>query len=117
VLAGLRDPATETQPNVMIEVRKTDYFLEWFQALKDIRVRAKIQARIDRAEIGNLGDCQPVGSGVSEMRIHFGAGYRVYFIQHGTALIILLAGGNKSSQRRDITAAIELAEQLRKEDQ
>ncbi len=103
--------------NGMIEIRKTDQFLEWFQSLKDIRVRSRIQVRIDRAEIGNLGDCQPVGAGVSEMRFHFGAGYRVYFIQHGSALIILLGGGDKSSQRRDIDAAIELAKQLRMEGQ
>ncbi len=103
--------------NGMIEIRKTDQFLEWFQSLKDIRVRSRIQVRIDRAEIGNLGDCQPGGAGVSEMRVHFGAGYRVYLIQHGTALIILLGGGDKSSQRRDIDATIELAEQLRMEGQ
>jgi putative addiction module killer protein len=96
----------------MIEIRKTDHFLEWFESLKDIRVRAKIQARIDRAVLGNLGDCQPVGEGVSEMRIHFGAGYRVYFTQHGDSLIFLIAGGDKSTQRKDISKAIELAGKL-----
>ncbi len=96
----------------MIEIRKTDHFLEWFESLKDIRVRAKVQARIDRAEIGNLGDCQPVGSGISEMRIHFGAGYRVYFAQHGAEQIFLLTGGDKSSQSKDIAVATELAKQL-----
>lgn len=96
----------------MIEVRKTERFTEWFVCLRDRQARARIQSRIDRAEIGNFGDCNPVGSGVSEMRIHYGPGYRVYFVQRGKALIILLAGGDKHTQPTDITTAIELARQL-----
>lgn len=96
----------------MIEVRKTERFTEWFASLRDRQARARIQTRIDRAEIGNFGDCNPVGSGVSEMRIHYGPGYRVYFVQRGKALIILLAGGDKQTQSTDITTAIELARQL-----
>jgi putative addiction module killer protein len=73
----------------------------------------RIQARIDRAEDGNFGDCAPVGEGVSEMRIHYGPGYRVYFTQRGMEVVILLAGGNKATQSKDIQAAISLAHQLR----
>ena len=72
----------------------------------------RIQARIDRAEDGHLGDCAPVGEGVSEMRIHYGPGYRVYFSQRGHELVILLAGGDKSSQTKDIKAALDMARQL-----
>ena len=68
-----------------------------------------MQARIDRAEDGNLGDCEPIGEGVSEMRIHYGPGYRVYFVQRGIEIIILLAGGNKATQAKDIKTAIEIA--------
>ncbi|MFA6009253.1 MAG: type II toxin-antitoxin system RelE/ParE family toxin [Desulfobacteraceae bacterium] len=76
----------------MISIQTTDIFDAWFASLKDKRAVARIQARIDRAEDGNFGDCSPVGEGVSEMRIHYGPGYRVYFVQRGVELVILLAG-------------------------
>jgi putative addiction module killer protein len=72
----------------------------------------RVRVRIDRAEDGNFGDCAPVGEGVSEMRIHYGPGYRVYFVQRGMEIVILLAGGNKSTQAKDIKAAQEIARQL-----
>lgn len=96
----------------MIEVRQTETFAKWLFKLRDLRARARIQARIDRLELGNSGDAKPVGEGVSEMRIDYGPGYRVYFIQKGSELIILLAGGDKSSQSRDIQKAIEIAKEL-----
>jgi len=87
-------------------------FDRWFERLRDRRAAARIQARIDRAESGNLGDCKPVGEGVSEMRIDYGPGYRLYFVQRGGEVIILLVGGGKSTQARDIEMARELAKQL-----
>jgi putative addiction module killer protein len=96
----------------MIEIRKTELFAEWFNSLRDRHARARIQARIDRAELGNFGDCKPVGNGVSEMRIHYGPGYRVYFVKRGEMLVILLAGGDKNSQSKDIATAINLAQQI-----
>jgi putative addiction module killer protein len=96
----------------MIEIRKTETFVDWFINLRDLQARARVQARIDRASLGNLGDCEPVGEGVSEMRIHCGAGYRVYFVQKGRELIVLLVGGDKSTQAKDIQAAHALARQL-----
>ena len=87
-------------------------FDAWFSALRDRAAARRIQARIDRAEAGNLGDCAPVGGGVSEMRIHHGPGYRVYFVQRGLEVIVLLGGGDKSTQSRDIASAIELVKQL-----
>lgn len=93
----------------MIEVRQTEIFSKWLMGLRDIRARARIQARIDRLELGNTGDAKPVGEGVSEMRIDYGPGYRVYFIQRGAELVILLAGGDKSSQSKDIRRALSLA--------
>jgi putative addiction module killer protein len=90
----------------------TPVFDSWFGRLRDRRAAARIQARIDRAESGNLGDCRPVGEGVSEMRIDVGPGYRVYFLQRGTQVIILLAGGEKSTQARDIAAAKRLGKQV-----
>lgn len=80
--------------------------------MKDRKAKARIQVRIDRLEEGNFGDCQPVGSGVSEMRIHHGAGYRVYFKKFGREWVILLAGGDKSTQQADIKAALKLASDL-----
>ena len=76
----------------------TETFDNWFVALRDKQAIRRIQARIDRAEDGNFGDCEPVGEGVSEMRIHYGPGYRVYFAQRGMEVVILLAGGDKSTQ-------------------
>ena len=96
----------------MFEVRQTETFSKWILKLRDVRARARIQARIDRLELGNAGDVKPVGEGVSEMRIDYGPGYRVYFIQKGSELIILLAGGDKRSQSRDIQNALNLAKEL-----
>jgi putative addiction module killer protein len=96
----------------MIEIRKTETFAKWLDQLRDIRGRARVQARIERLALGNAGDVKPVGEGVSEMRIHFGPGYRVYFKQQGQSLVILLAGGDKGSQARDIKTALRLARDL-----
>jgi len=90
----------------------TDEFDSWFTKLRDRQAQKRIQARIDRAESGNFGDCEPVGEGVSEMRIHYGPGYQVYFMQQGLEIVILLAGGDKSTQPKDIKTALELARQL-----
>jgi putative addiction module killer protein len=96
----------------MIEVRQTEIFANWFESLKDRRAKARIQARIDRLELGNFGDVAPVGEGVSELRIHYGPGYRVYFAKRGQVVVILLSGGDKSTQDTDIQSAKELAQQL-----
>ena len=96
----------------MIEVRQTEIFSKWLVGLRDIRARARIQARIDRLETGNVGDTKPVGEGVSEVRIDYGPGYRIYFVQRGSELFILLAGGDKSSQSKDIRKALSLAAEL-----
>ena len=96
----------------MIEVRQTDEYAEWFKSLRDRRARARINTRIRRLSLGNPGDVKPVGEGVSELRIDYGPGYRVYFIQRGGSLVILLAGGDKQTQNRDIRTALELARGL-----
>lgn len=96
----------------MIEIRKTEHFANWLDSLRDIQAKARVMVRIERLASGNAGDVKPVGEGVSEMRINYGPGYRVYFIQRGSELIILLAGGDKSSQSRDIKAAVRLAQNL-----
>ncbi len=96
----------------MWPVLTTEAFDTWFSGLPNQRAARRIQARIDRAEAGNLGDCAPVGEGVSEMRIHHGPGYRVYFVQRGLEVVVLLGGGDKSSQARDIASALELARRL-----
>ncbi len=94
---------------------RSDEFDSWLADLKDKLARARIAHRIRSAEHGNFGDCDPVGEGVSEMRIHFGPGYRVYFTRRGEVLYLLLLGGDKSSQKRDIKRAIEMARVLDKE--
>lgn len=96
----------------MVEIRKTELFATWLDNLRDIQAKARVLVRIERLASGNAGDVKPVGEGVSEMRINYGPGYRVYFIQRGSELIILLAGGDKNSQSRDIKTAIRLAQNL-----
>jgi putative addiction module killer protein len=95
-----------------MQVHQTDKFKAWFDELRDVRGRARIQARIDRLSLGNPGDVRPVGSGVSELRIDYGPGYRVYFLRRGEDLIVLLAGGKKDTQARDIAQAVTLASAL-----
>ena len=96
----------------MLEIRKTDDLADWFDSLRDQTTRVRIQARIDRMERGNFGDVAPVGEGVSEARLHCGAGYRLYFVQRGETLVVLLAGGDKHTQANDIQLALELARKL-----
>lgn len=93
----------------MTEIRKTEQFAAWLDGLRDVKARAKVLVRIERLAMGNPGDVRPVGEGVSELRIDYGPGYRVYFKRHGSELIILLAGGVKRNQARDIQTAIQLA--------
>jgi putative addiction module killer protein len=95
-----------------MEIRKTEVFARWVDGLRDIRARARVLARIERLAAGNPGDVAPVGDGVSELRIDYGPGYRVYFKKRGRRLIILLAGGDKSTQAKDIRAALRLARGL-----
>jgi putative addiction module killer protein len=99
----------------MVEVRQTERSVRWLEGLRDLRDRAKVLARIERLIGGNPGDVRPVGSDVSELRINYGPGYRVYYLQRGTTLIILLAGGDKSSQVKDIDGALLLAANLAEE--
>ena len=93
----------------MSEIRQTEVYANWFSKLRDRQARARIDVRIRRLSLGNPGDVKPVGEGVSELRIDYGPGYRVYFVQRGTTVIILLAGGDKRTQNRDIQTALELA--------
>ena len=96
----------------MLEVRQTDVFAAWFAGLRDREARARITARIRRLSLGNPGDVKPVGSGVSEMRIDYGPGYRVYYVARGDSVVVLLCGGDKRQQDRDITRALELAKEV-----
>lgn len=97
----------------MIEVRETAAFGLWLRKLRDQRAKARIAARIRRAAFGSVGDVRPVGAGISEMRIDYGPGYRVYFVKRGDRLIILLCGGDKSTQDRDIERAKTIARELK----
>ena len=96
----------------MYQVRQTALFAKWFGGLADVRVKDRIAARISRVEVGNFGDSKSVGGGVRELRIDSGPGYRIYFVVRGRTLVILLCGGDKSSQRRDIGMAKEMAEEV-----
>ena len=96
----------------MIEIRKTDTFAKWIDSLRDIRARARILVRIERLSLGNPGDVKAVGEGVSELRIDYGPGYRVYYKKIGQTIIILLAGGDKRTQAKDIKTALRLARNL-----
>ena len=96
----------------MIEIRKTEIFANWLDGLHDIRARARILVQIERFAAGNPGDVKPVGGGVSELRIDYGPGYRVYYTKHGQKVVIILAGGDKSTQAKDIKTALRLAQNL-----
>jgi putative addiction module killer protein len=99
----------------MIEVRQTRVFADWFRGLRDIRARARIQVRIDRLALGNPGDVKPVGDGVSELRVDYGPGYRLYVARRGSVLVILLCGGDKASQDRDIRRAKSMVQEMEQE--
>jgi putative addiction module killer protein len=96
----------------MIEIRQTETYAAWFEKLRDRQARARILVRIRRLSLGNPGDVKPVGEGVSELRINYGPGYRVYFVQRGPVLVVLLAGGDKRTQDSDVKTALELARAL-----
>ena len=96
----------------MIEISQTEVYARWFDGLRDRRAQVRIDIRIRRLSLGNPGDVRPVGEGVSELRIDYGPGYRVYFVQRGASLIILLAGGDKKTQDQDIQKAIKMARDL-----
>jgi putative addiction module killer protein len=97
---------------MMIEVRTTEIFADWLRRLRDAGARARVNARIARLAAGNPGDVRAVGGGVSELRINYGPGYRVYFVTRGNELIVLLAGGDKSTQSSDVRTALRLARNL-----
>lgn len=96
----------------MIEIRQTIEYARWFGALRDRTAKARIDIRLRRLSLGNPGDAKPVGDGISELRIDYGPGYRIYYVRQGSMLVVLLAGGDKSSQKRDIRLAKELARDL-----
>jgi putative addiction module killer protein len=96
----------------VLQIRKTQTFAQWLDGLRDVRARARVQVRIERLAAGNAGDVEPVGEGVSELRIDYGPGCRVYFKKHGREVVILLAGGDKRTQSADIKTALRLARNL-----
>ena len=96
----------------MIEIRQSEAYRDWFADLRDLRARARIDARIRRLSLGNPGDAKAVGGGVSELRTDYGPGYRVYFTRRGDVVVILLCGGDKQTQRRDIARARALADEV-----
>jgi putative addiction module killer protein len=96
----------------VIEVRQTADFAAWLASLRDSVARARIAQRLLRVEHGNLGDVQPVGEGVSELRVHYGPGYRLYAVRRGAALVFMLCGGDKSTQAKDIERAKSLAKEV-----
>jgi putative addiction module killer protein len=96
----------------MIEIRQTEIFADWIVRLRDRHARARIDKRIWRLSLGNPGDVKPVGSGVSEMRVDYGPGYRIYFVNRGPTVVLLLCGGDKGTQERDIARAMKLAREI-----
>jgi putative addiction module killer protein len=96
----------------MVELRKTERFARWLDGLRDLQARARVQARLDRLAEGNPGDVKPIGEGVSEMRIDYGPGYRVYFKARSRTAVVLLAGGDKRTQSQDVKVALRLAREL-----
>ena len=108
----LRSKYPAAYNKAMVEIRQTEVYARWFRRLRDRQARVRIDSRIRRLSLGNPGDVRPVGEGLSEIRIDYGPGYRVYFVQREEALVVLLAGGDKDSQERDIRRALELVRGL-----
>ena len=108
-MSGFGGRLTDATPTP-IEIRQTETYARWFAALRDRQAKARIIVRIRRLSLGNAGDVKPVGDGISELRIDYGPGYRLYFARRGEALVLLLTGGDKSGQRADIARAKALAE-------
>ncbi|MFP3494354.1 type II toxin-antitoxin system RelE/ParE family toxin [Pseudomonas sp. SIMBA_059] len=100
----------------MIRFKRSAEFQEWFHSLRDNPARGRVLTRLDNATMGNFGDCETVGNGVSEMRIHYGPGYRVHFMRIGEVVYLLLIGGDKSTQQRDIQRAKQIADEFRKKE-
>ena len=96
----------------MAEIRQTRAYIRWFRKIRDTQARARILTRIRRLSLGNPGDVRPVGGGVSELRVYYGPGYRVYYVRRGETTVVLLAGGNRNTQDRDISRARKLARNL-----
>ncbi len=96
----------------MIEIRETEVYKKWFTTIKDKKTKAIIDVRIKRVSLGNFGDVEPIGKGVSELKIDYGAGFRIYFLNQGNIIVILLCGGDKSTQAKDIQKAHALAQQI-----
>ena len=96
----------------VLEVRKTEAYAQWLDGLRDVRARARVLVRVERLAAGNPGDVRPVGEGVSELRIDYGPGYRVYFKKRGRMIVVLLVGGDKRTQSRDVRTALRLARNL-----
>jgi putative addiction module killer protein len=99
---------------VLVTEEGQEPFNEWLTSLRDIKTRAKIRVRLDRISLGNFGDCHGVGEGVQELRIDYGPGYRIYFGQKGTSIVLLLCGGDKSTQTKDIETAKRLWNEYRR---
>jgi putative addiction module killer protein len=99
----------------MTEIRETDTYRQWFALLKDKKAKVCIDVRIKRVSLGNFGDVEPVGTGVSELRTDYGPGYRVYFLKQGNVILILLCGGDKSTQAKDIQRAHQLVKMLKED--
>ena len=97
----------------MYQLQQTDVFASWLVGLRDVRAQARILARLESARLGNLGDCKAIGAGIREMRIRTGSGYRVYFVQKKQVMLLLLCGGSKASQTRDIARAKKMAQELK----
>ena len=97
----------------MMEIRETDVYKKWFGSIKDRKTKSVIDVRIRRISLGNFGDVEPVGKGVSELKIDYGAGFRIYFLNQGNVIVILLCGGDKSTQTKDIQKAHELAQRVK----
>lgn len=93
----------------MIEIRKTDKYIKWFNGLKDKKIQAIIDMHIDRMRVGNFGNSEPIGNGLSELKIHYQSGFRIYYKNQNNVVIILLCGGNKSTQQDDILTAHNIA--------